>query len=148
MSPAILTRQTYITFPVQVRGLPAHARHAMLFSASAMFAFGHRLLRCLPSAEIRFTPRLCKPDGLHRLFRPVVSVSPRPPGSSGHRLPRCLPPAEIRFTPRPCKPDGLHRLFRPVVSVSPRPPGSSDGTEQCKSICIALGFCVFLQYYF
>ena len=29
-----------------------------------------RLPRCLPPAEIRFTPRPCKPDGLHCLFRP------------------------------------------------------------------------------
>ena len=53
--------------PPLLRGTPCHSR----------------LLRCLPSAEIRFTPRPCKPDGLHWPVLPGGAGRPRTHGYDG-----------------------------------------------------------------
>ena len=59
--------QTRYPSPPLLRGTPCHSR----------------LLRCLPSAEIRFTPRPCKPDGLHWPVLPGGAGRPRTHGYDG-----------------------------------------------------------------
>ena len=59
--------QTGYPSPPLLRGTPCHSR----------------LLRCLPSAEIRFTPRPCKLDGLHWPVLPGGAGRPRTHGYDG-----------------------------------------------------------------